>query len=346
MSHDDHENCENHDEHEDHVHLPFRARRLRKNEAIRAQVRETYLQKSDFIQPLFVEAGKKKTTAIPSMPGQCRYTPDVLLTEIGSCIHAGIQSFALFPAIEDSKKDPTAKESRNPKGLYPQTIRMIKDKYPDVLLYTDVAMDPYSSHGHDGYVHDGKIDNDKTIEILCHMAMLQSEAGADFVAPSDMMDGRVGAIRETLDHSGYSEVGILSYCAKYASSFYGPFREALGSAPKKAKGIPTDKKTYQMDPANRREALREAAMDMEEGADILMVKPALAYLDVIADLKNAVELPIAAYQVSGEYAMIMAAAKAGWLDEEAAFMESLLCIKRAGAKIILSYYAKKACGLL
>jgi len=246
----------------------------------------------------------------------------------------GVKAFALFPAIENDKKDPTAREASNPDGLLPQSIAKIKSAVPEALLITDVAMDPYSSDGHDGLVKNGVILNDESLEILAAMALTQARAGADIVAPSDMMDGRVGYLRRALDGEGFRDVGILAYTAKYASAFYGPFRDALDSAPKHG-----DKKTYQMDPANRREALREAQLDVAEGADMLMVKPALAYLDIISDLKQNTHLPIAAYQVSGEYAMIKAAAERGWLSERAAFVESLTSIKRAGADVILSYYA-------
>jgi len=335
------------DQEEEHSHgLSHRPRRLRRNASVRNQVREIRLHASDFIQPLFVVDGKKIRTPLSSLPGQYRLSIDSLLKEIEKSLKAGILGYALFPALNATLKDPLASESRNPRGLYPTAIKEIKRQFPETVLYTDVALDPYSSLGHDGLVIQGEVDNDQTIPLLCEMALIQAEAGSDFVAPSDMMDGRVGAIREYLDIYGFSNTGILSYCAKYASAFYGPFRDALDSAPVPGKGIPQDKKSYQMDPANRREALREAALDLEEGADILMVKPALPYLDIISDLNKAVEVPIAAYQVSGEYAQIKAAAQAGWLNEKNAFMESLTSIKRAGASLILSYYATEAAQLL
>lgn len=304
-------------------------------------VQETRLHVSDFILPLFVLEGRNIRTEVASMPGIFRHSPDLLLDEIGQCIDLGIKAFDLFPNLPDAKKDRTASESHNPDGLYLQTIRAIKDKYPDVLLMTDVAMDPYSSDGHDGLVENGVILNDETLEILAKMTVAQAQAGADLIGPSDMMDGRVGYLRKALDTEGFKHVGIISYSAKYASAFYGPFRDALASAPKFG-----DKKTYQMNPANSREALIEAELDTQEGADILMVKPALAYLDIISLLRQNSQLPIAAYNVSGEYAMIKAAAQNGWLDGERAMMESLMSIKRAGADIILTYFAKEAAELL
>ena len=270
------------------------------------------------------------------MPGIFRYSIDLLIEEIAACQDLGLQAFALFPAIDDNLKDRYARESCNPDGLYLQAISQIKEQLPQVCLMTDVAMDPYSSDGHDGLVENGQILNDETIEILEKMALAQARAGADIIGPSDMMDGRVWHLRDALDAEGYRSVSIMSYTAKYASAFYGPFRDALSSAPKEG-----DKKTYQMDPANQREALIEAELDEAEGADFLMVKPALAYLDVISLLKSNFDLPICAYNVSGEYSMIKAAAEKGWLDGQQAMMESLTSIKRAGATIILSYFAKE-----
>ncbi len=271
------------------------------------------------------------------MPGIFRFSPDVLLDEIAECMQLGIQSIVLFPSIADEKKDKTASESWNETGLYLSTLQKIKQNFPDLCLMTDVAMDPYSSDGHDGYVENGEIVNDITLEILAKMAVAQAKAGADMLGPSDMMDGRIGYIRQALDKEGFTHVSMMSYTAKYASAFYGPFRDALDSAPKFG-----DKKTYQMNPANRREALLEGQLDFDEGADILMVKPALAYLDIISDLHQNFPIPIAAYNVSGEYAMIKAAAANGWIDGEKAMLESLISIKRAGASIILTYFAKEA----
>lgn len=313
-----------------------RPRRNRTSETLRSMVRETHLSPSDFILPLFICSGTNVRHPINSLPGVDRLSTDLAIEHIKAVGSLGIKAFALFPAIENSLKDPYASESSNPNGLLQQSIAKIKDHAPDALIVSDVAMDPYSSDGHDGLVKNGIIVNDESLEILAKMAVAQARAGANIVAPSDMMDGRIGYIRKALDAEGFSNVGILAYTAKYASAFYGPFREALDSAPKHG-----DKKTYQMDPANRREALREAALDASEGADMLMVKPALSYLDIISDLKTNTHLPIAAYQVSGEYAMIKAAAERGWINERAAFIETLTSIKRAGADIILSYYADK-----
>ena len=314
----------------------LRPRRNRKSGVIRRLVEETSVTVSDLILPLFLVSGENQRVAVASMPGTYRYSLDTVLDEIAACCALGITSFAPFPALPDDLKDPQATESTNPDGLFPTAIRRIKEQFPDVCLATDVAMDPYSSDGHDGIVKDGKILNDETLEVLGNMALVQAEAGADMVAPSDMMDGRVGHIRQVLDSHGYTEVSIMAYTAKYASAFYGPFRDALDSAPKSG-----DKKTYQMNPANRREALIEADLDVEEGADILMVKPAIPYLDVVRLLRDHYAQPIAAYHVSGEYAMVKAAAAHGWLDGEQTMLESLLSIKRAGADIILTYFAKE-----
>jgi porphobilinogen synthase len=317
--------------------IRHRPRRNRRTPALRNMIAETALSADQLIFPLFLCEGKEQKIAIKSMPGQFRLSADNLLKEIAECQALGIHSFALFPAVSDSLKTSQAEESFNSKGLLPSTVKMIKDKFPDSCIITDVALDPYSSDGHDGLVKDGKILNDETIEILVKMAIAQARAGADMVAPSDMMDGRIGEIRKALDSEGFTDTGILAYSAKYASSFYGPFRDALDSAPKFG-----DKKTYQMDPRNSREALLEAELDVQEGADIIMVKPALAYLDVIQLLKQNFSTPIAAYNVSGEYAMIKAAAQYGWLDGEKAMMESLVAIRRAGADVILTYFAKEA----
>lgn len=314
--------------------MKSRPRRNRKGEGIRRLVRETSVTPSDLVLPLFLVEGENRKIPVSSMPDCFRLSPDKLLETARKAYSLGIPAVALFPALEENLKDRTASESWNREGLLQKTVKMLKDALPGLLVITDVAMDPYSSDGHDGLVEDGRILNDATLEILARMAVSQAEAGADIVAPSDMMDGRVGYIRGALDHSGFEEVSILAYSAKYASAFYGPFRDALDSAPKSG-----DKKTYQMDPANAREAVREVLMDEDEGADIVMVKPALAYLDVISAVRESTTLPVAAYNVSGEYAMVKAAAKNGWLDEESAVDEILLSIKRAGADMILSYFA-------
>jgi porphobilinogen synthase len=311
-----------------------RPRRNRRTASIRALVRETELTPAHFILPLFVMEGRNQRVPIKSMPGIERLSRDLIVKEAKRALSLGIGSVALFPVIEDSLKDAFASESTKDDGLLQRTIRDLKQSVPEVTVITDVAMDPYSTDGHDGLVYGGRILNDETLPILAAMALAQARAGADIVAPSDMMDGRVGYLRRALDAEGFSEVGILAYTAKYASSFYGPFREALDSAPKHG-----DKKTYQMDPANRREALIEAELDVREGADMIMVKPALAYLDVILAVKQATTVPVAAYHVSGEYAMIKAAGQMGWLDADAAMLESLTSIRRAGADAILTYAA-------
>lgn len=298
-------------------------------------VQEHHLHASDFIFPLFIINGENKKTEVSSMPGIFRYSIDNLLREIESCMKLGLKSFDLFPNLEESLKDTTASESINQNGLYLRAIKEVKKQFPEACVVTDVAMDPYSSDGHDGLVDGGEIVNDKTLDILAQMAVAQARAGADIIAPSDMMDGRVQYIREALDAEGFTNVSIMSYTAKYASAFYGPFRDALESAPKFG-----DKKTYQMNPANQREALIEGALDSQEGADFLMVKPALAYLDVIKLMKDNFDLPLAAYNVSGEYAMIKAAIQNKWLDERA-IIETLMGIKRAGADVILTYHAKE-----
>ena len=323
------------------MNLIRRPRRNRQSAVIRDMVQETRLSVTDFILPVFIIEGQNVRSEVASMPGIYRLSLDLLLDEIQECVDLGVRSFDLFPNLPESNKDKYATESYNPDGLYLKTIRTIKDRFPDVVIMTDVAMDPYSSDGHDGIVENGKILNDPTLEVLGKMALAQAQAGATIVGPSDMMDGRVGFLRQALDEGGFHDVAIMSYAAKYASAFYGPFRDALNSAPKFG-----DKKTYQMNPANSREALIEAQLDFEEGADFLMVKPAMAYLDIIKLLNDNFHLPIAAYNVSGEYAMIKAAAQKGWLDGERAMMESLMAIKRAGANVILTYFAKEAARLL
>lgn len=317
-----------------------RPRRNRKNEVIRNLTQETWLSKNDFIFPLFLCEGENKKIAIASMPGIYRFSLDLLLEEIDACRNLGIKAFAPFPQIEEKLKDSVGSESYRENNLYVRAIRAIKENFPDVMLFTDVALDPYSSDGHDGIVRNGEILNDETLIALGKMALAQAQAGSDCIAPSDMMDGRVGYLRNILDENGFTNVSILAYTAKYASAFYGPFRDALDSAPKFG-----DKKTYQMNPANFREALLEANLDYQEGADIIMVKPALPYLDVIRLLKDNFDVPIAAYNVSGEYAMLRAAIANGWLSEKA-IGEALLSIKRAGADMILSYFAKEMAQIL
>lgn len=325
----------------DPIDLAIRMRRNRKSGARRALVRETSLNVTDLIQPLFLLEGEKLKVPVASMPGVFKYSLDFLLEEVQSCVRLGIPAVALFPCLEDSQKDPLAKESRNPDGLLPSAVREIKKHYPNMVVITDVAMDPYSSDGHDGFVKDGEILNDETLPILAQMAIVQAHAGADYVAPSDMMDGRVAFIRGALDREGLTDVGILSYSAKYASALYGPFRDALESSPKCG-----DKKGYQMDPANVREAIREVKLDIKEGADIVMVKPALAYLDVVSRIRSSVDVPLAVYHVSGEYAMVKAAAERGWIDGDAVMMETLTSMKRAGADMIFTYFATRAAEIL
>jgi len=312
----------------------IRPRRLRYTPAIRSLVRETELTVNDLIYPLFIMEGENQKVAIPSMADCYRYSLDLLLKEVVNAYNLGINAIALFPLIAEDKKDNFGRESYNPDGLVPRAVKAIKKEVPEIIIITDVALDPFSIYGHDGIVEDGKILNDETLEVLVKMSLSQAAAGTNFVAPSDMMDGRVGAIRRALDAAGYLDVGILAYTAKYASAYYGPFRDALESAPKFG-----DKKTYQMDGANSREALREASLDITEGADIIMVKPALAYLDIIRRLRDSSHLPVAAYNVSGEYAMIKAAAKQGWIDEKSLILETLISMKRAGADLILTYFA-------
>lgn len=323
------------------MYLQRRNRILRTNASIRSLVAETTLTPNDFIAPLFVDEGEGVAYEIPSMPGYFRYSLDNTIKEVKELWSLGIKSIDLFIKCSDSLKDNTGKESWNPDGLMQRSIRAIKDAVPEMVIMTDVALDPYSSYGHDGIVKDGEIVNDETVEALVKMSLSHAAAGVDFIAPSDMMDGRIGALRGALEEHGFTKVGIMSYSAKYASCFYGPFRDALDSAP----GF-GDKKTYQMDYANRIEAIKETVMDVEEGADIVMVKPAMAYLDIIREIKNTVDVPVSAYHVSGEYAMIKAASQMGWLDEKKAILESLTSIKRAGADLIATYFAKDAARLL
>src|ERR1700748_928452 len=314
-----------------------RPRRNRKSEAIRQMVQETHVSAANLIFPLFIIEGNNQKTEVASMPGIFRYSIDNLLREVESCMKLGLNSFDLFPNNSEELKDKYATESHREESLYLRAIREVKKNFPEACVVTDVAMDPYSSDGHDGILENGEILNDETLEVLGKMALAHARAGADIVAPSDMMDGRVGYIRNVLDDNGFKQVSIMSYTAKYASAFYGPFRDALNSAPKFG-----DKKSYQMNPANQREALIEADLDEAEGADFLMVKPALPYLDVIKLLKDNTELPIAAYNVSGEYAMVKAAVQRGWLNEQRAVGEILTGIRRAGASVILTYHAKEA----
>ncbi|MFD2531987.1 porphobilinogen synthase [Gracilimonas halophila] len=318
-----------------------RLRRNRQSSAIREMVQEHRLHPSDFIAPVFIMEGKDQKEEISSMPGYFRYTLDVLGKELEELIEVGIQSVLLFVKVPDPKKDNEGTEALNENGLMQESVRFIKEKYPDLYVMTDVAMDPYSSYGHDGIVEDGGIVNDPSVEVLAKMAVSHAKAGADMVAPSDMMDGRIGVMRKALDEAGFEHTGIMAYSAKYASSFYGPFRDALDSAP----GF-GDKKTYQLNPANVEEALREVELDINEGADIVMVKPGMPYLDVVRAVKQNFNIPVSVYNVSGEYAMIKAAAEKGWLNEEEVMMESLLAFKRAGADLIATYFAKQAARLL
>jgi porphobilinogen synthase len=318
-----------------------RPRRNRKNDAIRDLAQETFLTTDHLIYPMFLIDGKNKKEEIPSLPNLFRLSEDFVLKDIEESLELGVRIFDIFPAVEEHLKNQTASYSYSEDNFYLRIIRKIKETFPEAVLMSDVAMDPYSSDGHDGFVESGQIDNDKTLPILSKMSVAQAQAGIDIIGPSDMMDGRVGAIRKELDSKGFSDVSIMSYCAKYASAFYGPFRDALNSAPKFG-----DKKTYQMNPANKKEALIEARLDVAEGADFLMVKPASLYLDVIHLLKENFEVPITAYNVSGEYAMIHAAAQKGWLDYNSAMCETLLSIKRAGADGILTYFAKDFARLL
>ena len=323
------------------MYLQRRNRILRQTPATRSLVAETHLTVNDFIVPLFIDEGKDVKTEISSMPGYYRRSIDLTVNEVKELWSMGLKAVLLFVKSKDELKDNKGTEAINPGGLMQRSIRAIKDAIPEMLVMTDVALDPYSSFGHDGIVENGEIVNDPTVEVLAEMSVSHAQAGADFVAPSDMMDGRIGAIRKALEENNFSRTGIMSYSAKYASCFYGPFRDALDSAP----GF-GDKKTYQMDYSNRLEAVKETLMDIEEGADIVMVKPALAYLDIIREVKNAVNVPVSAYNISGEYAMIKAAAKMGWLDEDKAILETLTSIKRAGADLIATYFAKDAARML
>lgn len=323
------------------MYLQRRNRILRSSAAVRSLVAETTLTPSDFIAPLFIDEGTDYRFEIPSMKGYYRYSIDLTIKEVKELWAMGIKSVLLFVKAPDDVKDNTGKEAWNKDGLMQRSIKAIKDAVPEMVVMTDVALDPYSIYGHDGIVANGEIVNDETVEALVNMSVSHAEAGADFVAPSDMMDGRIGAIRAALEQNNFTKVGIMSYSAKYASCFYGPFRDALDSAP----GF-GDKKTYQMNYANRIEAVKETLMDIEEGADIVMVKPAMAYLDIIREIKNTVDVPVSAYHVSGEYAMIKAAAQMGWIDENKAIIESLTSIKRAGADLIATYFAKDAVKLL
>lgn len=323
-----------------------RNRRLRTTPALRALVRETTITPNDFLVPLFVVEGKGVKDEIPSMPNYFRYSLDLLEHEIKSLWELGLKSVLLFVKVPDNLKDNIGTEALNQNGLMQRAIKTVKNICPDMLVMTDVALDPYSIYGHDGIIENGEIINDDTAAFLAEMSISHAKAGADFVAPSDMMDGRILTIREALENEGFLNTGIMSYSAKYASAFYGPFRDALDSAPVDLIDIPKDKKTYQMDYANRFEAIRETKMDVNEGADIVMVKPGLCYLDIVREIKNKIEVPVAVYQVSGEYAMLKAAAEKGWLNHDAVMMEQVTSIKRAGADIIASYFAKDVVKLI
>ncbi len=323
------------------MHLQRRNRILRQSASIRSLVAETILTPSDFIAPLFIDEGKNVAFEIPSMPGYYRFSIDNMVKEVKDMWSMGIKSVLLFVKAPDVLKDNTGKEAWIPDGLMQRSIKAIKDAVPEMYVMTDVALDPYSIYGHDGIVENGEIVNDPTVEALVKMSLSHATAGADMVAPSDMMDGRIGAIREAFEQNNFTKTGIMAYSAKYASCFYGPFRDALDSAP----GF-GDKKTYQMDFANRIEAIKEALMDIEEGADIVMVKPGLPYLDIVREVKNAVDVPVSVYNISGEYAMIKAAAKMGWINEDKAIIETLTAFKRAGADLIATYFAKDAVRLL
>ena len=324
-----------------------RGRRLRINESIRSLVRETSLSPTDFMFPMFITEGENVQIEIPSMPGIFRRSIDLTVQEVLELFDLGIRAVNIYVKVNDDLKDNTGKEAWNDNGLMQNAIRAIKKACPEMIVMPDVALDPYSIYGHDGIIHKGDVENDSTNDALVKMAISHATAGADFVAPSDMMDGRVLRLRQGLDAAGFENVGIMSYAAKYASAFYGPFRDALDSAPKEADVVvPKDKKTYQMDFANRIEAVKEALWDIEEGADMVMVKPGIAYLDIVREVKNAVDVPVAVFHVSGEYAMIKAAAERGWLDHDKTMMEQLMCIKRAGASLISTYFAKEAAILL
>lgn len=323
-----------------------RNRRLRANSSIRNLVRETMITPNDFLVPLFVVEGKSVKEEIPSMPNYYRLSLDNLEKEVKELWNIGLCAVLLFVKVSNDLKDNKGTEAVNADGLMQRAIKTVKNACPDMLVMTDVALDPYSSYGHDGIVQNGEVLNDETSEVLAEMSVSHATAGADFVAPSDMMDGRILTIREALEDEGFINTGIMSYSAKYASAYYGPFRDALDSAPITMKNVPKDKKTYQMDYANRFEAIKVTEMDIDEGADIVMVKPGLCYLDIVREIKNEVDVPLAVYQVSGEYAMLKAAAEKGWLDHDAVMMEQLIAIKRAGANIIASYFAKDAVNLM
>ncbi|GAA4890857.1 porphobilinogen synthase [Flaviramulus aquimarinus] len=323
-----------------------RNRRLRTNESIRSLVRETIITPNDFLVPLFVVEGKGIKDEIPSMPNYFRYSLDLLEDEVKTLWKLGLKSVLLFVKVPDNLKDNKGAEALNPNGLMQRAIKTVKNVCPDMLVMTDVALDPYSAYGHDGIIENGQILNDETTEVLAEMSISHAQAGANFVAPSDMMDGRILTIREALEDEGFINTGIMSYSAKYASAFYGPFRDALDSAPVDIAAIPKDKKTYQMDYGNRFEALKETEMDIDEGADIVMVKPGISYLDILRDIKNEVDIPVAVYQVSGEYAMIKAAAEKGWLNHDQIMMETTTAFKRSGADIIASYFAKDVVKLI
>jgi porphobilinogen synthase len=329
-----------------------RGRRLRVNESMRSLVRETTLSPSDFMFPMFIAEGENYKVEIPSMPGIFRRSIDLTVEEVKELFALGIRAVNIYVKVDESLKDNTGKEAWNPDGLMQRAIKAIKSACPEMIVMPDVALDPYSIYGHDGIIENGDVANDATNDALVKMAVSHAQAGADFVAPSDMMDGRVLRLRQGLDAAGFSNVGIMSYSAKYASAFYGPFRDALDSAPKDTTldaepvEVPKDKKTYQMDYANRIEAIKEALMDVEEGADMVMVKPGIAYLDIVREVKNAVNVPVTVFHVSGEYAMIKAASERGWLDHDKIMMEQLMCIKRAGASLISTYFAKEAAIIL
>ena len=323
-----------------------RNRRLRTNEAIRSIVRETIITPNDFLVPLFVVEGKGVKEEIASMPNYYRFSLDLLEKEVKDLWKLGLKSVLLFVKVPDNLKDNKGTEALNLNGLMQRAIKTVKNACPDMLVMTDVALDPFSSYGHDGIVNNGMIINDSTVEVLAKMSISHAKAGADFVAPSDMMDGRILSIREALEKEGFTNTGIMSYSAKYASAFYGPFRDALDSAPVDLQNVPKDKKTYQMDFGNRLEAVRETLMDVDEGADIVMVKPGLCYLDIVREIKNVVDVPVAVYQVSGEYSMIKAASEKGWLDHDAVMIEQITAIRRAGADIIASYFAKDVVKLI
>lgn len=323
-----------------------RNRRLRVSQSVRDLVRETTLTSNDFVLPMFIMEGQGKKEEIPSMPGIYRHSLDLVIKEVQEAYSLGIKAINIYMKVSENLKDNKGTEAWNKNGLMQNSIKAIKDAVPEMIVMPDVALDPYSIYGHDGIITNGKVDNDATNEALVKMAISHAEAGADIVAPSDMMDGRVLAIREGLEENGFTDVGILSYSAKYASSFYGPFRSALDSAPVDNQSIPKDKKTYQMDFHNSREALNEVFKDIEEGADIIMIKPGLPYLDIVSKVREVIDLPIAVFNVSGEYAMIKAAAQNGWIDNDKAIIESLTCIKRAGADMIFTYAAKEASKIL